>query len=376
MSTLPACCSVPVTKPPFRRRVGEAIGALIGVSLLTAVVWPFISRFTPSVSANSSLIGLFLFGVVASVSTCLASTGAFMVAYASSHNNKRTLVGLHAGRLAAFLVGGALLGGLGASIPGSSTWYGGLALVLGTGFLFVGLHLLGLAPSLASLGVRLPTRLTIMADRVANHPTRFSSLLVGAATFLLPCGFTQTAQALTLVSGSSGRGALMMGAFALGTLPVLLGVTLFSSGTILRHRAVQLVTGALLIMFALGQFDGGLTVLGSRFTLSGFLAQGLSWFGEKTVPTVSAREQVISMTVAYGAFTPNRFVVRRGIPVIWQIEGVDIAGCADTILAPTLGIRKSLQLGANEIQFTPKNIGSIPFSCSMGMIRGSFQVVE
>jgi sulfite exporter TauE/SafE len=53
-------------------------------------------------------------------------------------------------------------------------------------------------------------------------------LLVGIATFFLPCGFTQSMQVYALSTGSFWTGALTMLSFALGTLPVL-GLLSFSS---------------------------------------------------------------------------------------------------------------------------------------------------
>lgn len=359
----------------MKRRLTEAGIALGVIMLIGMFVWPMVSRAVPTVSTNASLLGLLFLGMVASVSTCLASTGAFVLAYSSTNQQNTNLIKFHLGRLVAFAVGGAVLGALGSSLPGPMISYGILALILGVGFFMVGLHLLGLAPSLSSFGLRLPIRLNTVTEKLKNQSQRIS-FLVGAATFILPCGFTQTAQALALVSGSAPRGALLMLAFAFGTLPALIGISIFSAGKIVRHRFLQLATGAMLLIFSIGQLDGALTILGSPFTLAGSVRSAMVWLGEKTIPMANAREQVVTMTVAYGTFTPNRFVIRRGIPVLWQIEGVDIGGCASTIVAPTLNLSKNLELGANEIQFTPKTAGTIPFSCSMGMIRGSFQVID
>lgn len=60
--------------------------------------------------------------------------------------------------------------------------------------------------------------------------------VVGALTFFLPCGFTQSMQLLALGSGSPVQGGIIMAAFALGTLPVLLAVGLGSSYTKDRKR--------------------------------------------------------------------------------------------------------------------------------------------
>lgn len=91
----------------------------------------------------------------------------------------------------------------------------------------------------------------------------------------------------------------------------------------------------------------------------------------------SAEEQVVRMTVAYGTYQPKNLVIRKGVPVRWEIDGKDVYGCADSIVVPTLGINRELVPGPNVIQFTPPaRVGSIPFSCGMGMIRGSFIVVD
>ncbi|MBP6911491.1 sulfite exporter TauE/SafE family protein [Patescibacteria group bacterium] len=45
---------------------------------------------------------------------------------------------------------------------------------------------------------------------------------MGIGTFFLPCGFTQSMQVYTLSTGSFLAGGLTMLSFALGTLPMLL----------------------------------------------------------------------------------------------------------------------------------------------------------
>ena len=88
---------------------------------------------------------------------------------------------------------------------------------------------------------------------------------MGALTFFLPCGFTITAQSLALLSGSVFTGALIMGAFALGTIPVLLFIGLssvkFSSKPHLTERFSK-VAGFLVLFFALYNISNQATVLG------------------------------------------------------------------------------------------------------------------
>ena len=73
-----------------------------------------------------------------------------------------------------------------------------LALVLGIAFLVVGLNLLELSPSLAKIGFRLPSSIHHIADRIKRSNNPATPFLIGAITFVLPCGFTQTAQGLAI----------------------------------------------------------------------------------------------------------------------------------------------------------------------------------
>lgn len=376
-SSLPACCQVPEKRVAFIHRVAQAGLALMAVVLVATLIVKPALQFVPGLQVGTSFIALFGFGIVASLSTCLASTGAFLLAYTATGRTYNQIALVHIGRVAAFVLGGALLGWLGGGLPSNGVLTGAIALILGVGFLGVGLHLLDLSPSLSSLGLRFPSGLRSMADRVQASRNPFTPLIVGAVTFVLPCGFTQTAQALALASQSPWTGALMMGAFSIGTLPALMGITLFGSGKLMKTRPLRLAAGAILFLFSLGQIDGALIVFGSPYTLGGLAYRTVAVVGSSlSVSAAKAEEQVINMTVAYGTFRPNRIVIKRGVPVRWLVDGQDISGCADSIIAPSIGISRRLQLGLNVINFTPVRAGEIPFSCSMGMIRGSFIVTN
>lgn len=370
-------CKIPGRVLPIQRRIAEAFGMVLLVGIAMRFLFQPLSQIVPSVSASSSLAALFALGLVASVSTCLASVGAFLLAYTAESTSKATSVRIQVGRLIAFAVGGGALGAIGGTIPTGSLGYGVVGLALGLGFALVGLHLMDLSPSLAAMGLKLPSFFGRAADRLAERKGGVASFVVGAATFILPCGFTQTAQALALSSGSALQGALMMTAFALGTLPVLFGITAFGSLAAFKNRALKLAAGAFLFFFAFGQIDGGLTVLGSPMTFGGFANRVFQGTAELASATpANAQEQSVSMEVGYGRFSPDRFTIKKGVLVRWEVKGVDISGCASTLISPKLGVSQSLALGMNVIQFTAKESGVIPFSCGMGMIRGSFNVVD
>ena len=69
----------------------------------------------------------------------------------------------------------------------------------------------------------------------------------------LPCGLVYSALATALSSGSPQRGALLMLAFGLGTLPNLLlaGIVLARLNEFVRRPAVRVISGVLVMGFGL-----------------------------------------------------------------------------------------------------------------------------
>jgi plastocyanin domain-containing protein len=82
------------------------------------------------------------------------------------------------------------------------------------------------------------------------------------------------------------------------------------------------------------------------------------------------------MTQRANGYSPNSFTIKKGIPVKWIITSESAYSCAASILMPSMNIQQGLKEGENVIEFTPKQVGTLPFSCSMGMYRGSFNVVD
>ncbi len=74
-------------------------------------------------------------------------------------------------------------------------------------------------------------------------------------------------------------------------------------------------------------------------------------------------------------YSPNKFTIREGVPVKWIIDAQAPNSCAAALVVPQLGVREFLVAGENIIEFTPKEVGQIRFSCSMGMYSGVFNVI-
>jgi sulfite exporter TauE/SafE/copper chaperone CopZ len=191
----------------------------------------------------------FLLGLIASTSSCLLVVGGLVLSLSAQPQlPRRALFEFHVGRLAGFVLLGAVLGGLGQVLDiGLGAWLGLFTSLL---TIVLGLHLTG---ALRRYRLVLPRGwLAVARARLNRWP-----LLLGVSTFVLPCGFTQSVQVSALASHSPLMGAWLMGAFVLGTLPMLALLT-WGGASLAQSRFAPLfvrTAGVLVVGF------GGLTLL-------------------------------------------------------------------------------------------------------------------
>lgn len=341
-----------------------------------------------AVGTKSSLLTFFGFGLLAGLSSCAALVGGIVLSmskqwqslYGEADSTSKKLqphIMFNAGRLISYIVLGGILGIIGSRLQISPQI---------TGFLVVAISFLMIALGLQMLGVKafrkfqltMPKAFTRYAADEKNFQGKQMPFVMGALTFFLPCGFTITAQSLALLSGSPITGAMIMGAFALGTIPSLLFIGLssvkFSSKPHLAERFAK-VAGFLVLFFALYNISNQATVLGFK-GFGNFLARQTQT--QTALAQVVDGKQVIQMTASGSGDDPNYFKVRAGVPVRWEITGGSSTGCNGAIIA------NGLYDGAIDIipgqvtikEFTPQNPGRYTFSCTMGMIRGTMDVVD
>ncbi len=357
---------------------------LIVISFL-AILFIFkkieIMRFLPNFGTRINIMIALLMGVVASLSTCLALTGGIVMSFGAmvkvkengNHFWPRTIPHFyfHAGRIGGFALLGGILGLIGSKINYSLAFTGYLTILIAIVMLYIGLQILNFVPNITKLGFHLPKALSgkILKLQGANH--HLAPILIGVLTFFLPCGFTQTMQLAAVTSQNFLTGALIMGAFALGTMPVLIAVGVGS--TYAHADKMQFFyrfIGVVILFFAFYSFNSGLVLAGSPVTLD-------FWKGSGSAATsiISGNVQVVKMDVDW-VFKPNEFKVTQGIPVRWEINGINVSGCSNEIVIPKMNIRKKIDVGLNIIEFTPEKEGVLPFSCWMGMLGGRFIVTD
>lgn len=343
-----------------------------------------------STSNPSSLPVVFLVGLTAGLSTCMALVGGLILGISARHaeihpeatpmQKFRPHLFFNIGRIASYTVLGGTLGSLGSFFQLSGSTMGVLIIIVGVVMLMLGMKLVGIFPRMENSGLMLPKGISRFFGIKTHHTKEYShgsSMVTGALTFFLPCGFTQAMQLYAISTGSFVQGALIMGVFALGTAPGLLsvgGLTSVIKG-IFARRFFKF-SGLLVIFLALFNISNGYNLTGWQLGLNS---------DAKNVPSVPVNDpnvklengvQVVKMTEGPSGYSPNKFTIRKGVPVKWVVDATAPFSCASSLMVSKLGIRKSLTAGENTIEFTPTETGSIPFSCSMGMYTGVFMVVD
>lgn len=199
----------------------------------------------------------FVIGLIASVSTCMAVVGGLVLSmsanFAKEGDKVKPQILFHVGRLISFLILGGVIGTIGSAFQLGVTGTFILGIIVGLVMLILGLNLLDVFPWIKKLQPTIPSSIgkRVHGLRGINHT--ITPLLVGIATFFLPCGFTQSMQLYALTTGSFVTGALLMASFALGTLPVLALISFSSLGI---HKKMQSsiffkTAGLVVIFFAL-----------------------------------------------------------------------------------------------------------------------------
>ena len=163
----------------------------------------------------------------------------------------------NAGRIGSYMLAGALAGGIAggiasltrmASIQLAAYWMANLMLAA------MGLYLMdawrGLARVEAAGGI-LWRRVQPLLKPLVPMDTPLKALALGGLWGWVPCGMVYSMLLTAMLAGSALDGALVMGAFGLGTLPMLLAMGMAGSRLrqYLQKRSVRVACGLLVLGF-------------------------------------------------------------------------------------------------------------------------------
>lgn len=373
----------------------------------------------------SSLPVVFLIGITAGFSTCMALIGGLILGISARHSEKhpeatavqkfRPHIFFNLGRVASYTVLGGLLGSLGSLFQLSSPVVGALTILVGFVMLVIGLKLTGIFPRLEKTGFVLPKSISRILG-IKNHEKEYShrgSAMLGALTFFLPCGFTQAMQLYAVSTGNFWQGGLIMGVFALGTTPGLLGIGgitsvvkgifakrffKFAGLVVIVLSVINITTGYSLTgwQFASGAGSSNTNSAGvCKMGSAGASAAGSGSCGGSGNTSQKAVSGQTESSAASGASTgekqiikttyvsletdivPNNFTVKAGAPVRFEVTvEEDGVGCMSTIMVPGLYNTPILLEKGKPIvmEFTPKKPGTYKIACAMGVPRGTITV--
>ena len=211
----------------------------------------------------------FVIGLIASVSSCMAVVGGLVLSmsatFAKEDDKVRPQILFHVGRFVSFFILGGAIGVLGSLFGLSSSFSYFLGILIGLVMLLLGINLLDVFRWSKRLQPAMPKFISRHALGISKFNHRLTPLLVGIATFFLPCGFTQSMQIYALGSGNFLQGGLTMLFFALGTLPVL---ALLSFGFLGLKNKAQLgiffkAAGLIVILFGLFNIINAMVAFGA-----------------------------------------------------------------------------------------------------------------
>ncbi len=344
---------------------------------------------TLSISSNNlaSLPVVFMIGLVAGVSTCAALVGGLVLSvsarYAKMHPEMKPgqkftpHIYFNIGRIGGFFLLGGVIGLIGSFFQISLQMTGLFTLVIAILMFVFGLQLTGLFPRLSGWNLTLPSGLYRMLgissyrDNTYGH---LNTMVLGALTFFLPCGFTQLIQLYAMGTGNPLVSAFTMGVFALGTTPGLLGIGGLTS-LVKGDYAKPFFRFAGLVIIALGIFN-----LSNGLTLSGLVSASSSANGENTAQiaeNVNGKQIIKATYTNKNDLVPNTFRVAAGKPVRFEVDVQDDGyGCMGSMALPGLSEKIALlKKGVPMVfEFTPNKTGNYTIACAMGVPRGSISV--
>ncbi|MDR2382001.1 MAG: sulfite exporter TauE/SafE family protein [Bifidobacteriaceae bacterium] len=417
--------ALPVVSADRSVWLDAAIGTAVMVVLLWGAAALGLTDLTNRLDASTNAFGgalalVFALGVVASVSTCMALVGGLVLSvsarFAKAHPGGTAAQRLrpqwmfNLGRVVGFGVLGAGLGALGSSFQLNAHWLALTMIIVGLVMGLLGLRLTELAPRLSRFTLTLPAAWGAFAQRagdpndpddpnspedpndLADRATRrasaapksatknyrhWATAALGAASFFLPCGFTQAVQVYALASGSPVRAGAIMAVFALGTTPGLVAIgALGSLGAISKTRtAVHLfrLVGVAVCAFALVNLVGAAQILRP------------SWFAGPPAPAATVRSDNVTDYAGYQVvrtiqdgrgYTPRVATVYVDRPVRWEVDSQALS-CTSSMNLEAMGLGTvNLQDGVNVFEFTPTAVGTLHYTCGMGMAPAQIDVIE
>lgn len=326
------------------------------------------------------LVTIFLIGLTAGGLGCAAVQGGLLASAVTARkesdqkdkNDIIPTVSFLSAKLFSYAILGGVLGLFGAVLSISDNVRNIMQIIAGIYMIIVALNLLNVHPFFRYFILQPPRFLTKMIRNQSKSADIFAPGILGVMTIFIPCGTTLAMEALAISSGSAVKGSLILISFVLGTSPIFLGLGFITAKLSDSFRQSFFKVAAFIIIFV------GLFTINNTLSAAGFplVTLDLSGQGSETQSENIAVSQEYQIQISGSGYSPNYVKVKKGLPVKITLVSNNSYGCALAFRIPSLGITKNLKPTDTQIiEFTSKEIGQIPFNCSMGMYRGIIDVI-
>lgn len=343
---------------------------------------------------------IFLTGLTTGGLSCLAMQGGLLASIITNQKEK-DIEGKHksssfgkddwlpvttflGAKLVAHVILGFLLGAIGSTISLSTN----AKLVFQTFtalFMFAtAMNLLDVHPIFRYVLIQPPKFIRKKIRAISKDDSLFAPGLLGLFTVFVPCGVTQAMEVLAINIADPVDGALIMGAFILGTSPLftLIGVATSRLSEIWQDKFMKVAAYSLIAM-ALYGINGVLVAADAPISVQRLIEMRdtvKAIESGQAQPTNLAQTadgvQKVAMQVLQTGYSPNRFQVRQGIPVELTLNSKDVYTCASAFVFREFGLSANLKpTDARTFTFTPTKKGRFTYSCSMGMYSGVMEVI-
>lgn len=324
------------------------------------------------------LVTIFFIGLTAGGFGCVALQGGLLASAITARkeidqkdkNDILPTLAFLISKLGVYAILGFILGFFGQALSISDSLRIILQFAAGIYMIIVALSLLNVHPIFRHFIIQPPRFLTRLVKNQSKSADIFAPGILGAMTIFIPCGTTLAMEALAISSGSPIKGALILISFVLGTFPIFFGLGYITAKLSDSFRQTFFKIAALVIIFV------GLSTIYTSWNATGFPT--IVWdIGSSNEQTDISVKQNYEIQILSGGYSPNYIKVKKGSPVTLTLVSNNIYSCSLAFRIPSLRIGKNLKpTDTQVIEFTPTEAGIIPFSCSMGMYRGTIEVVE
>jgi sulfite exporter TauE/SafE len=210
-----------------------------------------------------TLWSMFMLGLLGT-GHCIGMCGPLIIAFPGRTGRWSAHLCYHLGRIITYVVMGAAMGGIGTGLAGIAALTGGdfsawiariqvgFSMLAALFLMIFGLARLELIrePGWMSLAssAKIPGYGKIIKSAVSDRG-RVKLFLVGLMMGFLPCGLSFAAFSRALPAGGPFRGAILVFAFALGTIPGLLLLGTGASGLARRYQKQSDIFAGLLMIY-------------------------------------------------------------------------------------------------------------------------------